>query len=507
MRIHAAAAVAVLAAAVATAPARAEDGVPAARHAVDAMLQQLQAQPVTAEGVPAVAALRSNDPAAYLRFQRRYARAARGVTDGQLLTAMRTALRKSVKHLLANAPGDTLIDITQASLAYLQQLKASSPESCVAMSDDSKGAALTVNLANEFPVQFIRELEILERIAGTPSGTKIAPPELDDVQPHLDGVLRMLRRMNVQTRLQQLDTLDPSEFAPFCTMVIVFYAAVLDLPRDDAVKVLRWLYARAARTADRDLGKDGVDADDPAWRILRDTGTADQLRRFIAEAPEGPQRRAAEARLKALTEREDQGSSNPAPPPWDGNAARPPQKAVLYEESRINPAGEQFTGAAVWRIEPAPRAGSNSAASRVAIRADIDIPARNMTVRLTIYRNEDSTLPVSHTVGIRFWLPPDFPHAGIANVPGVLMKQGEAARGVALKGLAMKATDYDFLVSLSREADEMQHNVRLLRELPWLSIPIVYGDGQRAVIAIDKGEAGARAFAETFAAWERGEGP
>jgi hypothetical protein len=38
-------------------------------------------------------------------------------------------------------------------------------------------------------------------------------------------------------------------------LVIAFYAAVLDLPHDDAVKVLRHLYAGAAETVDRDSNR------------------------------------------------------------------------------------------------------------------------------------------------------------------------------------------------------------------------------------------------------------
>jgi hypothetical protein len=205
--------------------------------------------------LPAVAALRRTDPGAYERFSDRYLRAAQGANDDRLLTVMRTALRKSVKRQLANAPGDTLIDITRASLAYLLRLQAANPESCVSMADDGMGASLTADLANEFPVQFVRELDLLERIAGIPSDTKIPPPAEDEVRPHLATVIQTVGQMNVQTRLQALDTLDPSQFAPYCTLVIAFYAAVLDLPHDDAVKVLRHLYAGAAETADRDSNR------------------------------------------------------------------------------------------------------------------------------------------------------------------------------------------------------------------------------------------------------------
>jgi hypothetical protein len=316
-------------------------------------------------------------------------------------------------------------------------------------------------------------------------------------------------------------------------------------------------------------GTDDVAAGDAAWRILLDTGTADQLRRFIAEAPDGPRRHAAEERLKALPAIKAepvQEASNPSPKPvrtvpiapdagigkplsdvssnpqpsrepaspatpsgvqdalnpppdppadappnpaplpsWDWNAPQPSQKVMVYEESKTNSNGVQFTGTAVWRIEPAPSAAA--AQSGVAIRVDLDIPTRNMAVRLTIRRNEDKTLPASHTVNIRFWLSPNFPHAGISNIPGILMKQDETVRGTALNGIAVKVQDDFFLVGLTSRQGDMQQNVLLLKERQWFDIPVVYGDGQRALIAIEKGKAGDRVFAEAFAAWEREAGP
>jgi hypothetical protein len=43
----------------------------------------------------------------------------------------------------------------------------------------------------------------------------------------------------------------------------------------------------------------------------------------------------------------------------------------------------------------------------------------------------------------------------------------------------------------------------MLKERPWFDIPIVYTAGGRAILAIEKGAPGDRAFAEAFAAWEK----
>ena len=52
----------------------------------------------------------------------------------------------------------------------------------------------------------------------------------------------------------------------------------------------------------------------------------------------------------------------------------------------------------------------------------------------------------------------------------------------------------------SAQAD-VQRNIQLLKERAWFNVPVVYANGRRAIMAIEKGEPGERAFAEAFAAW------
>ena len=207
--------------------------------------------PAQVAALPAVVTLQRNDPDAFERFRKRFTAA--GTSDEDVMTTARNALRKSVKHLLAISSGDVLIDITETSLAYLQGLQATNPESCVALSDESKGARLTSNLARELPGLFSREMSVLERIAATNPHIAVAPMSSAEARPYFDKVLAVLMRQSVRTELQSRDRLDPSEFQPYCALVIAFYQAVLDLPRDDKVNLLRHLYATAAVNADADL--------------------------------------------------------------------------------------------------------------------------------------------------------------------------------------------------------------------------------------------------------------
>jgi hypothetical protein len=90
---------------------------------------------------------------------------------------------------------------------------------------------------------------------------------------------------------------------------------------------------------------------------------------------------------------------------------------------------------------------------------------------------------------------------GIGNVPGILMKSNEQARGKPLEGLAIKVTDGFFLVGLSNVDADRQRNIQLLNERSWLDVPMVYTNQRRAIIAIEKGPSGEQAFNDAFASW------
>ena len=177
------------------------------------------------------------------------------------------------------------------------------------------------------------------------------------------------------------------------------------------------------------------------------------------------------------------------------------QRVVLYEEEPNDPQGKRYIGSAIWRTETvSPGPGRPP---ELAIRADVEIPERRMTMTFSIRRNTDQTLPASHTIEVMFNLPADFPPGGIQNVPGVLMKQAEQTRGTPLAGLAVKVTNNFFLIGLSAVESDQQRNIQLLKERAWFDIPIVYNNNRRAILAIEKGTPGERAFAEAFAAWKQ----
>jgi hypothetical protein len=179
-------------------------------------------------------------------------------------------------------------------------------------------------------------------------------------------------------------------------------------------------------------------------------------------------------------------------------AIGPRERAVLYDEEFTNPKGKQYVGSVVWRTEPVE--ATAGAPADIAVRADIEIPPK-LKVTLSLRRNTDASLPASHVVELKFDLPPDMSGGGVANLPGILMKLNEQARGTPLAGLAVKVTDGFFLVGLSNGEADRKRNIQLLSERSWFDLPMVYNNKRRAILAVEKGPSGERAFEAALAAW------
>jgi hypothetical protein len=215
-------------------------------------------------------------------------------------------------------------------------------------------------------------------------------------------------------------------------------------------------------------------------------------------APAPPQQHAATPAAKPkIVDRIKQ--NNGATQTANAPAAAVAQKVVLYEEEADNPQGKRYVGSAIWRTEtvsPGP-----GLAPELAVRADVEIPERHMRMTWSLRRNTDKALPASHTIEIMFTLPTNFDQGGIANLPGILMKENEQARGLPLAGLSVKVTDGYFLIGLSAIDSDVKRNLDLLKNRDWFDIPIVYTSGKRAILAMEKGVPGQRAFEEAFRAW------
>ena len=215
--------------------------------------------------------------------------------------------------------------------------------------------------------------------------------------------------------------------------------------------------------------------------------------------PAKPQQTAAPAGRPKIADRV--GDQPGAPKTATAPAAAVAQKVVLYEQGPAGAQPDRYVGSAIWRTEtvsPGP-----GLAPELAVRADVEIPERHVRMTWSLRRNTDKALPASHTIEIQFTLPADFPEGGIGRIPGMWMKQNEQNTGIPLVGLSVKVTNGYFLIGLSAVETDLQRNVELLKQRDWLEVPIDYTSGKRAILALEKGTPGQRAFEEAFRAWSQ----
>jgi Caspase domain len=242
-----------------------------------------------------------------------------------------------------------------------------------------------------------------------------------------------------------------------------------------------------------------------AWNATKETTNPGVLEDFIKHYGDSFFASLARARLdelRAAVATSPQLASTPpqgqaAPKLIEPSATR--ERVVLYDEDPADRRGKQYIGSVIWRTERIKDAASQK--PDIAVRADINIPDRKFKMTMSFRRNTDPSLPASHTAELTFILPPDFSGGGVGNVPGILLKSNEQARGTPLAGLVVKVTEGFFLVGLSNVEADKARNIQMIRERAWFDIPLVYNNQRRAIIAIEKGSPGEQAFNDAFSAW------
>lgn len=170
-------------------------------------------------------------------------------------------------------------------------------------------------------------------------------------------------------------------------------------------------------------------------------------------------------------------------------------RAVLYEESDATATGNTFSGHAVWRNETESTADGPSA---VVLSVDVTIPQKNIRLQTSLKRAPDGGV-ISHFVEFKFLNPDGSISDAVEDVLGMLMKTDELSRGVGLVGKVVKVQAGLFLMGLSG-ADAGQ-NLKLLKDRPWIDIPIIMTGRSRSILAIEKGTTGQAALNHALVSW------
>jgi hypothetical protein len=172
------------------------------------------------------------------------------------------------------------------------------------------------------------------------------------------------------------------------------------------------------------------------------------------------------------------------------------QRAVLYEESATTATGNTFSGHAIWRHH----VESTSEPPTVVLSIDVAIPQKSIVLQMSLKRAPEGGA-ISHFVEFQFTDSNQSLSDVVEDVLGILMKTDELSRGIELVGKIVKVQTGVFLMGLSGAETDVTRNLQLLKDRPWLDIPIVMKDRSRSILAIEKGTSGQVALDQTLAAW------
>jgi hypothetical protein len=176
------------------------------------------------------------------------------------------------------------------------------------------------------------------------------------------------------------------------------------------------------------------------------------------------------------------------------------QRAMLYEENQADPQQPKVAQArAVWRLDNV-NAGQGQPLETV-VRATVDIPEAKMSLNVLIRRNQDQTLPASHTIELTFTTAPGEPTRTVRDVGLLQFKNEETVRGTPVAGLPVPVKENLFLIGLSNLASDVERNTDLMRNRNWIDLPIRFTSGQRAILSFEKGLAGEQVMNEALRQW------
>jgi hypothetical protein len=198
-------------------------------------------------------------------------------------------------------------------------------------------------------------------------------------------------------------------------------------------------------------------------------------------------------------------TSTPDQTDQSGTPSQPPaalpigQKAFFYEERSGQDAQRREEGGVVWSVVQ--ESPGNDLPPEPAIRAEVTIPELAIKLRMIIRRNGDTTLPASHLIEMIFTVPEGFAGGSIDNVSRMTFKDREEAPGSPLVAIPAKIADNFFIIAMNDAKTAVDTNTSLMRRMSWIDIPIAYKTGRRALITLEKGLPGERAFDEVLKSW------
>lgn len=130
------------------------------------------------------------------------------------------------------------------------------------------------------------------------------------------------------------------------------------------------------------------------------------------------------------------------------------------------------------------------------VEATVRFPDRGVETAVTIFKNDDPTLPVSHFIVVQFSGPDQ-----VLELDSFASKSASQERGKPLSGAIVPKSDGSFWIALPDARGQVVYNMGVLLGGAWFEMTVSDKKGNRALIMFEKGAAGEQAMREAFEAW------
>lgn len=247
-----------------------------------------------------------------------------------------------------------------------------------------------------------------------------------------------------------------------------------------------------------------------AWRFLLNRATNDENEIPVVETSNSSQTvEKLTQRLLADGSEVDEGPAQSEAKPEEGTSTASGHTAeaeqqhgeAIFYQARTEQTDEKVeTGSVDWSLVK--EGESANQGEELAIRGTITIPDEKLSLRLTLRRNTDSTLPAAYLMELIFIVPDGFEGKAIDNVHELTFKDSEQSTGQQLAGtIEAKIDDDFFLFALSGANPFRDRNLQLMRQLGWIRLVITDKNNRVSELTFSKGPTGDKIFREVIDQW------
>ena len=177
-----------------------------------------------------------------------------------------------------------------------------------------------------------------------------------------------------------------------------------------------------------------------------------------------------------------------------------PGEATFYQARTDQQDEKVETGKVQWSIVK--DKANSQGPEEIAVRGNVTIPDEKLSLRLTLRRNTDPSLPAAYLIEAIFIVPDDFEGKAIDNVHELTFKDSEQAPGQQLTGTVEAKIDDDFfLFALSGANPFRDRNLQLMKQLGWIRLVITDKNKRVSELTFSKGPNGEAVFNQVIDSW------